>query len=119
MQSLKGTEQQTGVVSPLIHRGWFAIETEDRIHRGLGGANRVFDGEDDVVGEFAILPHEREIHPTVWQDFGAITEVAREEQFDDFKIRPESASMRRCPRSSVMISHPLQADIGFLTKFPG
>ena len=30
-----------------------------------------------------------------------------------------SAPMRRWPRISVMISRPVQADIGFLTKLPG
>ena len=59
------------------------IKTEQTIDRHLGGPHRVFDSEDDIVGDFAILTDEGEIGGSDRPDVRTITLDPRHELTGD------------------------------------
>ena len=107
-----------------------AAQSEQRVHRRLGGTDRVFDREHDVVGEFAELADEGEVRRALRDYLGPIALARRRNwlvtngimhgmHVEVFNMWSGSASIRKWPMISVMISLPVHADIGFFTKSPG
>ena len=64
------------------------IETEQPIDSHLGGPHRVFDREDDIVGDFAILTDEGEIGSSERADVRTVT-------FDPRSTTPEPTRRSR------------------------
>ena len=61
MKCQKSPEQYPRIMVSLVYRGRGTVEPEQGINRSLGGADRIFNRENDVVGKFAKLPDEGEV----------------------------------------------------------
>jgi hypothetical protein len=61
MQCLESVQQNSKTIVSLVYGWWFFLKAKQGVDSGLRGANGVFDGEYNIVGQFAILPDEGEI----------------------------------------------------------
>ena len=61
MKRQKSAEQNARIMIAFIYRQRCAAEREQGVNGGLRGADRIFDGEDDIIREFAELPDEGEV----------------------------------------------------------
>ena len=56
-----GVEEETQVVLSLVDGRDILVDVEQRVDRDLCRADRIFDCEDDVVGDLAILANKGDV----------------------------------------------------------
>src|SRR5271163_1658692 len=83
MQCHEGLEEDARVVGPLVDRRRLALQAEERVDGGLGRADRVFDGEDDILRLLAELTHEGQVLRALGHDLRPVTRLAPEELAGD------------------------------------